>query len=171
MKTGKKKEDKLLLVPKGVTAHVAAVTKEDTESHYLTRCDVGKSEHKVPLPMFLNGTELNMEITTQHFQTCVKGDLNWCTKMSGKSGSASSWCTYAKLSHQCLEVGHQTRARWTHQKILDAKEVFDDRTAKSKLNECGAHEEPLLPDFEPHFYIVPVLHVEMGLVDKALGHF
>jgi hypothetical protein len=59
---------------------------------------------------------------------------------------------------------------WTLEKLKEAKQLFDNRTARSKKNQDGVSKSPLIDAVEPIDYIFPVLHDQIGLVNKSLKH-
>jgi hypothetical protein len=63
----------------------------------------------------------------------------------------------------------QDAAKWTCEMLRKAKSRFDARTARRNRNYNGVSADQLL-DVEPGDFIFPVLHVQMGLVNKALSH-
>lgn len=64
----------------------------------------------------------------------------------------------------------QNSVKWTCEKLKQAKRQFDNRTARSKKTNKGVSAGMLLDGVEPEDYIFPVLHDQMGLVNKSLEH-
>ena len=84
---------------------------------------------------------------------------------------AGSWCTWCDARKSWFGVKDmlQGAVKWTCEKLREAKSIFDQRTARSNKNYKGVSSDQLL-DVEPEDFIFPVLHVQMGIVNKALSH-
>mmetsp|Transcript_12561 Transcript_12561/g.22804 ORF Transcript_12561/g.22804 Transcript_12561/m.22804 type:complete len:115 (-) Transcript_12561:112-456(-) len=77
-----------------------------------------------------------------------------------------TWCD-ARKSWFGVKDMLQGAVKWTCEKLRESKSIFDQRTARSNKNYNGVSSDQLL-DIEPEDFIFPVLHVQMGIVNKTL---
>jgi hypothetical protein len=114
---------------------------------------------------------LCIDASIKGFKVYITGDLAFYAAVLGKADSSGSWCTWcdAKKSWFGMEDLLQDAAKWTCEMLRIAKSRFDARTARRNRNYNGVSADQLL-DVEPGDFIFPVLHVQMGLVNKALSH-
>jgi hypothetical protein len=136
-------------------------------------------ETEVPLdPQFqtIAPSYLRLDLSIKRFKVYITGDLAAYALLLGKPNSAPAWCTWcdAKKSWFGLKDKLENAVDWTLERIGAAKAVFDRKVARSRAkdppkNYLGVSSKPLLC-VEPKDYIFPVLHVQMGMVNKALSH-
>jgi hypothetical protein len=129
---------------------------------------------QVPLDEQFNQTsctDLCIDASIKGFKVYITGDLAFYVAVLGKADSSGSWCTWcdAKKSWFGMKDLLQDAAKWTCEMLRKAKCRFDARTARRNRNYNGVSADQLL-DVEPGDFIFPVLHVQMGLVNKALSH-
>ena len=122
-------------------------------------------------PLFQSTPVANLQIDSsiKGFRIFVTGDLAFYAMALGKPNTSSYWCTWCSMKKTAF--GQKVHGQlWTLERLKDTKQLFDNRTAKSKKNRDGVSTSPLIDAVEPIDYIFPVLHEQIGLVNKSLKH-
>jgi hypothetical protein len=113
-----------------------------------------------------------IDASIQCFKIYITGYLAFYAMVLGKPESSNYWCTWCDSLKGWYGVPDlvQNSVKWTCEKLKQAKRQFDNRTARSKKTNKGVSAGMLLDGVEPEDYIFPVLHDQMGLVNKSLEH-
>jgi hypothetical protein len=102
--------------------------------------------------------------------TLIAGDLAFYATILGKENVSSVWCTWCKLSKAgWAHEGHQPRECWT----LDAMQQLRQNLSLGNIpNDAetikGCTEPPLFNAVPVENYIVPVLHLLIGVGNNLL---
>ncbi len=117
--------------------------------------------------------EIIVDCSIQHFRIYITGNLAFYALMLGRPNSANHWCIWCDSKKQYYgypaEVA-QKAANWTVEKLKVAKYKHDNRRVKSQAIYLGVQADVLIDNVEPQDYIFCVLHDQIGLVNKSLGH-
>ena len=73
------------------------------------------------------------------------------------------------MSSEWSLPNHAVGNQWTISALMEAAEEFVHQGSKKAVH--SIIEPPHYPDIEPKFYIIPILHVQMGMVNKAFFIF
>jgi len=111
-----------------------------------------------------NEGKVQIDIVATHLNVFMAGDLDYYAKNLAKAGSSSNWCHFCmKRKKNFGDCACTSSIEWTLQELRDAK-----KKVKGDKSYLGVIDDILVPDLPLMFYIVPLLHVQMGLVNKAL---
>ena len=113
--------------------------------------------------------ETNTSITG--FDVFLTGDLDFLCKCAGKPNSSGYWCIWCNAPKTAFgePVQIANAQQWTLALLKQTKTEFDNTKKAATKNKKGVLEEPLF-DVEPANYIIPILHVQMGIVNKIIEH-
>jgi hypothetical protein len=116
-------------------------------------------------------TDLCIDTSINGFKVYITGDLALYAALLGKPNFAALWCTWCDARKSWFGVKDMLEGtvKWTCEKLCEAKSIFDQQTARSNKNYKGVLSDQLL-DIEPEDFIFPVLHVQMGIINKTLSH-
>jgi len=120
----------------------------------------------------LSPETLTIDATIWPFKVYVTGDLAFYALVLGKPNSSSHWCTWCdspKKWYSCPTLV-ASAMKWMCEKLKQAKMQFNSRTARSQKTNKGVSAHMLMDGVEPEDFIFPVLHDQMGLVNKSLDH-
>jgi len=104
-------------------------------------------------------------------RTFVAGDLAFFSTLLGKENMSSVWCTWCKLSKvEWAQTGHPLGECWTINDLLDLRQnVACGNLASVTENLKGCMEEPLFDSVPVDNYIIPVLHLLIGIGNNLLN--
>ena len=105
--------------------------------------------------------------TTIPFQFLIVGDLKWLNQMLGKVNMEGHWCVWCNLSkNDWKDENHEIGTHWTIERLNTHREL-QHNTANLRKGVV----KPLLCDtVEITNYIVPCLHLLLGLGNEPLDH-
>eukprot|EP00590_Aulacoseira_subarctica_P009734 CAMPEP_0172436286 /NCGR_PEP_ID=MMETSP1064-20121228/71645_1 /TAXON_ID=202472 /ORGANISM="Aulacoseira subarctica , Strain CCAP 1002/5" /LENGTH=474 /DNA_ID=CAMNT_0013184685 /DNA_START=314 /DNA_END=1738 /DNA_ORIENTATION=- len=104
----------------------------------------------------------------------ITGDLAYQATVMGKENSSGHHCPQCKLNCKTWsDADHEKGAQWTNAGLCEAAREFAqqeqvDPTVKKKAVK-GVVEPPHYPGIEPVNFVVPILHMQMGKVNKIIG--
>lgn len=106
----------------------------------------------------------------------IVGDLKFYAQMQGRENMAGSWCMWCKMSPlewkmDPAEVPPAHREAWTLDRLKHAKVLISEGSLTSPADIRGVVEFPVWDFLEIEYYIYPVLHGEIGLVNCAVDGF
>ena len=103
-------------------------------------------------------------------QTLIAGDLAFFPTMLGKENMSSVWCTWCKLSKtEWARTGHNLGECWTIDGIHEVREnVRLGSLTNVPENIKGCTKIPLFDSVPVKNYIVPVLHLHIGVGNNLL---
>jgi hypothetical protein len=106
-----------------------------------------------------------------HFRLFVMGVLAYYADATGKNGSSRNWCIWCMLQHPEWPHSDLRGIKWTAE-IIDAlrDKIKNNPSLLQKLRK-GFKGNPLFPYFSPDQYVPHHLHLQMGLVNKALDAY
>jgi hypothetical protein len=107
-------------------------------------------------------------ITTIPFRVSVTGDLAFYAMFLGKDGMSTKecWCWLCKQSYQQWQnLNVDPSQHWTLKSIKDTAS-----TLNNGATELGIKKPPLLTSIRVRMYIIPMLHVLIGIVNRLLKH-
>ena len=97
----------------------------------------------------------------------MAGDLAWESFCLGKEGAANHWCIYCKLAPSAWsKLGHDKGERWD---ITGLCQMADSSVKGSKR--LGVKRQPYFPWIPVKNYILPVLHLCIGLGNNVIDYF
>jgi hypothetical protein len=106
-------------------------------------------------------------------QVFMSGDLLWVHTALGKEGYQSWWCPYCnRFKTDWQEQGHEGGDAWTIEKLTEQarKIVAGEVNVKRPSEVMGVKEAPIFDAIEVDHYVIPVLHLTIGLVNDVLDH-
>jgi hypothetical protein len=116
-------------------------------------CDMDHPEHALLDP-----------IQVEQF---IAGDLAWDCFCLGKEGAANSWCIYCKHGPPQWSVpNHDKGECWT---MEDLEEMADSN--KKGTKRMGVKRRTYFPWIPVENYILPVLHLKIGLGNNVIDYF
>ena len=107
-------------------------------------------------------------------QVLVVGDLKYYAQLLGRENMSSYWCMWCTLpkpewNNKSTPVSQA--ALWT----IESLKAHCDKVVVEKLKEprdiSGVVMYPVWDFIEPSHYVVPILHIEIGLVNNAIDNF
>ena len=109
-------------------------------------------------------------------QQLIAGDLAWECFCLGKEGASNHWCIYCKYSPSewtkafhdegegvCPPAGE----RWT----IDGLNSMADDSTKKDAKRLGVKKRTFFPWIPVENYILPVLHLKIGLINDVIDYF
>jgi hypothetical protein len=95
----------------------------------------------------------------------VTGDLAFFATVLGKENMGGIWCPWCMLSKQKWSLlSHELGEEWTIEKLLQIREQVENNTLlPTPTNLKGCTETPLFDAAPISNYIVPVLHLLVGI--------
>lgn len=108
-----------------------------------------------------------------HFKLVIAGDLSFFATSTGRDGRSHCRCVYCSLvpsewsSSEFNPISDSSMLSLSHlEHYATIHEQSIHHSNKTKPDTKGVIMQPLL-NFEPEDYIVPLLHLEIGIVNKA----
>ncbi len=96
----------------------------------------------------------------------MAGDLAWESFCLGKEGAANHWCIYCKLAPSAWSRPHDKGELWD---IAGLCQMADSSDKGSKR--LGVKRQPYFPWIPVENYILPVLHLCIGLGNNVIDYF
>lgn len=103
----------------------------------------------------------------------MSGDLLWFHTALGKEGYQSWWCPYClAFKNDWQEKNHETSPAWTLDSLTEqARKIAAGEVKKKVAREVlGVKTAPVIDAVEVDHYVIPVLHLTIGLVNDVLDH-
>jgi hypothetical protein len=103
----------------------------------------------------------------------MAGDLLWYSTALGKEGYAGWWCPYCTLfKSNWQSKDHEVGENWTVDKLTThaGKLESGELNGRIVMERQGVKEVPLFDAVDVDHYIMPVLHLTIGLVNDILDH-
>jgi hypothetical protein len=108
-------------------------------------------------------------MTTRLF---VVGDLKFYAQMLGRDNMSGSWCMWCLMVpnewNKEEDIPLEHREEWTIDKLEAYKVQVEEGRLKRPTEIHGVVDFPLWDFIEVIYYVYPVLHGEIGLVNNAL---
>jgi hypothetical protein len=103
----------------------------------------------------------------------VVGDLKFYAQILGRENMSSFWCMWCSKHPSEWSNSHPTSPEqlWTIQGLKAHKDKILLQKLKDPKDISGVVTYPVWDFIEPSHYIIPILHVEIGLVNNALDNF
>jgi hypothetical protein len=127
--------------------------------------------------MLGHGNEVPEEDTTllgeAEIELFMSGDLLWFHTALGKEGYQSWWCPYCQsFKNDWQEKNHEMSPAWTLDLLKEqARKIAAGEVRKKVPREVlGVKTAPILDAVDVDHYVVPVLHLTIGLVNDVLDH-
>jgi hypothetical protein len=110
---------------------------------------------------------------TTNVELWMSGDLLWYSTALGKEGYAGWWCPYCtafKTNWQSKD--HEVGEKWTVEKLTAhaGKLESGELNGKNVMERRGVKEVPLFDAVDVDHYVMPVLHLTIGIVNDILDH-
>ena len=106
-----------------------------------------------------------------NFKVLIAGDLCFYATSSGRDGRSHCRCTYCDSSPSCWSDTTTSHRILTHECLYKLGKLYVDSShLKNKPDTKGIIMPPLLTN-QPIDYVVPLLHLEIGLVNKGWTSF
>ena len=147
------------------------------DQNRLSACQLQENNGRVPNIRFLNA--LSNDATHNNYtfnRACpirvfVTGDLAFYCELVGKVHMSATWCHWCTLFKETwLDVDHVKGRPWTNFELSRVLQQNQGR-GRSAQEKKGVVRPRLLMAVEPSNYIVPVLHLEIGLGNSFLNSF
>ena len=107
----------------------------------------------------------------QCFKVVIAGDLSFFATSTGRDGHSSVRCVYCDSSSSEWNVTLPPSAnKMTLSKLNHYADIYSCSSCPKKLDTKGVIMKPLF-NIEPEFYIVPLLHLLIGIVNKLWSSF
>jgi hypothetical protein len=103
----------------------------------------------------------------------MSGDLLWFHTALGKEGYQSWWCPYClAFKNDWQEKTHEIAPAWTLESLKEqARKIAAGEVRKKVAREVlGVKTAPVIDAVEVGHYVIPVLHLTIGLVNDVLDH-
>lgn len=103
----------------------------------------------------------------------MSGDLLWFHTALGKEGYQSWWCPYCSgFKNDWQEKNHEAASAWTLDSLKEqARRIAaGELTRKNAREVLGVKDAPIFDAIEVDHYVVPVLHLTIGLANDMLDH-
>ena len=103
----------------------------------------------------------------------MSGDLLWFHTALGKEGYQSWWCPYCSaFKNDWQEKNHEAASAWTLDSLKEqARRIAAGELRKKNAREVlGVKDSPIFDAMEVDHYVVPVLHLTIGLTNDVLDH-
>ena len=118
----------------------------------------------------INDTKTICDVSTRDL---IVGDLKYYAQLLGRENMSSYWCMWCNLHPQeWSKSGKNIPAvPWTIQSL---KAHFDKvvlENLKEPRDISGVVMYPVWDIIEPSHYVVPILHIEIGLVNNVMDNF
>ena len=100
----------------------------------------------------------------------ITGDLAFYAAVLGKVNMAGNWCNWCDLRRaEWIKNNHTAGEWWTLEKMKQVRDdIADGVLTNTSNNKKGCVDEPLINCIEPISYIPPILHIMIGMLNKAL---
>ena len=153
---------------------------KDLRTEYISEKDKLVLKYTCNSKHFTDQLPINAKETTSiwtcipNFKVLISGDLCFYATSSGRDGRSHCRCTYCDSSPNCWTDGNRSHSVLTHECLSRFGKLYEDSShLKNKPDTKGIVMPPLL-SIEPIDYVIPLLHLEIGLVNKGwttFGHF
>jgi hypothetical protein len=104
----------------------------------------------------------------------VVGDLKFYAQLLGRENMSGSWCMWCD-SHPSQWNNDLSTDRenllWTIQRLKEVKDKITRGELKQAKDKLGVVEYPIWDFIEPCNYMLPQLHIEIGLTNNVLDNF
>ena len=96
-------------------------------------------------PLFQSTPVVNLQIDSsmKGFRIFVTGDLTFYAMALGKTSTSSYWCTWCLMKKTAFSRKVHGQL-WMLEKLKNAKQLFDNRTARSKKKQDRVSTSPLI---------------------------
>ena len=102
----------------------------------------------------------------QSFKVVIAGDLSFFATSTGRDGHNHCRCNYCDSSyHSWNDVTSPTPTKMTLPLLYYYADMYTKSKVPKKINTKGVVMKPLL-DVDPQSYVVPLLHLSIGIVNK-----
>lgn len=125
----------------------------------------------------MHSVELDpIDTSIKQLKVYITGILAFYATILGKPNTSNSQCIWCDLRPKFLGMKEMltSASKWTIEKLKAAKARYDFRTSRSRAKthktEKGVSASPLITAVEPEDIMFPVLHDQIGLVNKSLDH-
>ena len=126
-------------------------------------------EEKLELPFHSSTTMPHVELTVPAFAIFVTSDLCFYADMLGKPNSSGHWCHLCGKSWKNWNQENTTGKKATLKTLCEHLSTFQNNPSKGAV--CGVSKPMLLSHIKPFYYVIPLLHLMIGLVNKVWDHF
>jgi hypothetical protein len=112
-------------------------------------------------PLFQSTPIVNIQIdlSIKGFRIFITFDLAFYAMALGTPNTSSYWWTWCSMKKTAFGQKGQL---WTLEKLKDAKQLFDNRTARSKKNQDEVSTSALIDAVEPIDYIFPSSMIKLA---------
>ena len=103
----------------------------------------------------------------------MSGDLLWFHTALGKEGFQSWWCPYCQsFKNDWQEKNHETSPAWTLDLLREQARKIAAGEVRNKVacEVLGVKMVPIFDAIDVDHYVIPVLHLTIGLVNDVLDH-
>ena len=103
----------------------------------------------------------------------MSGDLLWFHTALGKEGFQSWWCPYCQsFKNDWQGKNHETSPAWTLDLLREQARKIAAGEVKNKVARevLGVKTVPIFDAVDVDHYVIPVLHLTIGLVNDVLDH-
>ena len=109
--------------------------------------------------------------TIPAFETVIAGDLSFFCSCTGRHGHSHCHCVYCDLSSKewndpIHPPGNKMTLEWLQHLASNHKSLSSIQKKKSLSDSKGVSMHPLI-NIDPQQYIIPILHLLIGIVNKA----
>ena len=146
-----------------VSKHVFIARAAQDGEYTITLGDENSATHGNGLDFF--SSPLSVKIT---------GDLAFLNTALGKENMSGHWCPWCKLAPAEWSVeGHAPGEKWTIEKAILLREEIEE-AARNNVNLPpstikGCTDAPLLDAVPIEDYIIPILHILIGMGNRLIG--
>ena len=163
LKVGKKIAKCMLLPIEAKEIHTL-LDKNDIYIIYLLNQEVVKIDSEVNLSLGSLSESIEIKTIIQKFQVVIAGDLSYFATCTGRDGHSHCWCPYCDATQSDWSNHFVTPHKMSLSSLYHYASIYSKKTSKQNDTK-GVIMRPLL-DVEPHYYIVPILHLLIGIVNK-----
>ena len=133
-------------------------TPESTILHFELKTSASINSERIP--------PIHIWTVIQSFKVVIAGDLSFFATSTGRDGHSHVRCTYCDLSSSDWNNGTSTSPnKMTLARLHSLSTMRLSSKCPKKIDSKGVVMRPLL-NIEPKFYIVPILHLFIGVVNK-----
>ena len=114
-------------------------------------------------------SDIQLFLYIKSIRLFITGDLAYQATVMGKDKSSGHHCPQCNLTVSTWSAfNHSKGNQWTCAALHEAVQEFEAQGSKKAVN--GVIESMHYPNIEPEDFIVPILHTEMGMVNKCGAH-